>query len=155
MHSAREGAEESVSTAEGDVERTLSLAAASDSDAPGGPRPPTAHFMTLALGAAAGEVVSVADPTALGRAGIVLCVRERGEKGCVHPLVASLNPSNPLSTSFLYRQGLGRLLELLFDLFNPTLGEKLLEHLRRWQDPESLKGLQVRVLLFYSIGRGG
>jgi hypothetical protein len=31
-----------------------------------------------------------------------------------------------------------RLLELLRDWFNPVLGEKLLDHLKHWLDPESL-----------------
>ena len=33
---------------------------------------------------------------------------------------------------------LSRLLSLLSNFFNLTLGEKLLEHLRRWTDPETL-----------------
>lgn len=35
-------------------------------------------------------------------------------------------------------QGLSRLLSLLSNFFNITLGEKLLEHLRRWNDPEAI-----------------
>jgi hypothetical protein len=35
-------------------------------------------------------------------------------------------------------QGLAQLLEVLSGLFNIKLGEKLLEHLRRWQEPEKL-----------------
>ena len=35
-------------------------------------------------------------------------------------------------------QGLSRLLSLLSNFFNLTLGEKLLEHLRRWNDPEAI-----------------
>ena len=31
-----------------------------------------------------------------------------------------------------------RLLSLLSNFFNLTLGEKLLEHLRRWTDPETI-----------------
>ncbi|GAX77356.1 hypothetical protein CEUSTIGMA_g4802.t1 [Chlamydomonas eustigma] len=59
----------------------------------------------------------------------------------LRPLLSNLSSHVKLTPSFL--QGLGRLLELLHDLFNPSLGEKLLEHLRRWQDPEALiKGLQ-------------
>merc|ERR1712060_22467 len=34
--------------------------------------------------------------------------------------------------------GLSRLLELLSSWFNVTLGEKLLEHLRKWTDPDAL-----------------
>lgn len=46
------------------------------------------------------------------------------------PLLGPLTFHYKLTVSFL--QGLGRLLELLSDLFNQTLGDKLMEHLRRW-----------------------
>jgi len=35
-------------------------------------------------------------------------------------------------------QGLARLLELLSSWFNVTLGGKLLEHLKKWLEPEKL-----------------
>lgn len=35
-------------------------------------------------------------------------------------------------------QGLARLLELLSNWFNVTLGGKLLEHLKKWLEPEKL-----------------
>ena len=38
--------------------------------------------------------------------------------------------------SVAYLQGLGRLLEMLSNWFNVTLGEKLIEHLKRWTEPE-------------------
>lgn len=45
-------------------------------------------------------------------------------------------PPIPVSTHF--PQGLSRLVDLLYEWFNLTLGEKLLDHLKRWLDPEKL-----------------
>lgn len=39
-------------------------------------------------------------------------------------------------------QGLARLLELLSNWFNVTLGGKLLEHLKKWLEPEKLAQCQ-------------
>ncbi len=39
-------------------------------------------------------------------------------------------------------QGLARLLELLSNWFNVTLGEKLMEHLKKWLEPEKLAASQ-------------
>ena len=47
-------------------------------------------------------------------------------------------------TEPLTLQGLARLLELLSDWFNLTLGDKLLEHLKNWLNPEKQLTGQVR-----------
>ena len=39
-----------------------------------------------------------------------------------------------------FEKGLYRLLELLSDWFNLTLGEKLIDHLTRWLDPDQMGG---------------
>jgi transformation/transcription domain-associated protein len=40
-------------------------------------------------------------------------------------------------------QGLSRLLELLTNCFNVTLGEKLLEHLNKWTDPAKIAATKL------------
>jgi len=52
----------------------------------------------------------------------------------LRPILLNLADYRKLSVPLL--QGLSRLLSLLSNFFNLTLGEKLLEHLRRWNDPE-------------------
>ena len=54
----------------------------------------------------------------------------------LRPILLNLADYRKLSVPLL--QGLGRLLALLSNFFNLTLGEKLLEHLRRWTDPEAV-----------------
>mmetsp|Transcript_20543 Transcript_20543/g.65440 ORF Transcript_20543/g.65440 Transcript_20543/m.65440 type:complete len:492 (+) Transcript_20543:2159-3634(+) len=54
----------------------------------------------------------------------------------LRPILLNLADYRKLSVPLL--QGLSRLLSLLSNFFNLTLGEKLLEHLRRWTDPEAL-----------------
>eukprot|EP00958_Prasinococcus_capsulatus_P028071 scaffold6247_cov416-Prasinococcus_capsulatus_cf.AAC.17 len=49
-----------------------------------------------------------------------------------------LNLANYKSLTLPLLQGLARLLELLSNLFNVTLGEKLMEHLKKWLEPEKL-----------------
>ncbi|GFR40173.1 hypothetical protein Agub_g730, partial [Astrephomene gubernaculifera] len=52
----------------------------------------------------------------------------------LRPLLQNLATYNKLHPALL--QGLARLLELLSDWFNLTLGDKLLEHLKNWLNPE-------------------
>eukprot|EP00897_Mesotaenium_endlicherianum_P005503 jgi/Mesen1/4981/ME000248S04265 len=52
-------------------------------------------------------------------------------------------PGGLFLTWLLAERGLARLLELLSNWFNVTLGEKLLEHLKKWLEPEKL-AQQVR-----------
>ena len=52
----------------------------------------------------------------------------------LRPILVNLAHYKNLSMPLLV--GLERLLELLSNWFNPTLGEKLLEHLRRWLEPD-------------------
>ena len=54
----------------------------------------------------------------------------------LRPILLNLADYRKLSVPLL--QGLSRLLSLLSNFFNLTLGEKLLEHLRRWTDPETV-----------------
>ena len=55
----------------------------------------------------------------------------------LRPILVNLAHYKNLTMPLLV--GLERLLELLSNWFNPTLGEKLLEHLRRWLEPEAQK----------------
>ena len=52
----------------------------------------------------------------------------------LRPILVNLAHYKNLTMPLL--SGLERLLELLSNWFNPTLGEKLLEHLRRWLEPD-------------------
>uniref|UniRef100_A0A2P2JR38 Uncharacterized protein MANES_01G145600 n=1 Tax=Rhizophora mucronata TaxID=61149 RepID=A0A2P2JR38_RHIMU len=54
----------------------------------------------------------------------------------LRPILVNLAHTKNLSMPLL--QGLARLLELLSNWFNVTLGGKLLEHLKKWLDPEKL-----------------
>jgi len=54
----------------------------------------------------------------------------------LRPILLNLADYRKLSVPLL--EGLSRLLSLLSNFFNLTLGEKLLEHLRRWNDPEAI-----------------
>lgn len=54
----------------------------------------------------------------------------------LRPILVNLANTKNLSMSLL--QGLARLLELLANWFNVTLGGKLLEHLKKWLEPEKL-----------------
>lgn len=53
---------------------------------------------------------------------------------CIRPVLLNLRDYTRLNVPLL--QGLARLLSLLSSWFNTTLGEKLLEHLQKWTDPE-------------------
>lgn len=55
---------------------------------------------------------------------------------CIRPVLLNLREYTRLSVPLL--QGLARLLSLLSSWFNTTLGEKLLEHLQKWADPERI-----------------
>eukprot|EP00898_Chlorokybus_atmophyticus_P003741 jgi/Chlat1/4368/Chrsp29S04524 len=54
----------------------------------------------------------------------------------LRPILVNLASYKNLTMPLLH--GLARLLELLSNWFNVTLGEKLLEHLQKWQDPVRL-----------------
>ncbi|GLT44576.1 hypothetical protein SLA2020_184620 [Shorea laevis] len=54
----------------------------------------------------------------------------------LRPILVNLAHTKNLSMPLL--QGLARLLELLYNWFNVTLGGKLLEHLKKWLEPEKL-----------------
>ncbi|XXG86133.1 hypothetical protein AAC387_Pa11g1088 [Persea americana] len=53
-----------------------------------------------------------------------------------------INLANTRSLTMPLLQGLARLLELLSNWFNVTLGGKLLEHLKKWLEPEKLAQCQ-------------
>ena len=55
---------------------------------------------------------------------------------CIRPVLLNLRDYSRLTVPLL--QGLARLLSLLSSWFNTTLGEKLLEHLQQWTDPERI-----------------
>ncbi|KAG6974225.1 hypothetical protein JG687_00000453 [Phytophthora cactorum] len=55
---------------------------------------------------------------------------------CLRPVLLNLADYRKLNLPLL--EGLSRLLTLLSSCFNVTLGEKLLEHLKQWRDPERI-----------------
>ena len=60
---------------------------------------------------------------------------------CIRPVLLNLRDYTKLSIPLL--RGLSRLLSLLSSWFSKTLGEKLLEHLQRWTEPEKIIGLTI------------
>lgn len=58
----------------------------------------------------------------------------------LRPILVNLAHHKNLTMPLL--QGLARLLELLSNWFNVTLGEKLMEHLKKWLEPEKLSLIQ-------------
>ncbi|KAM7251269.1 hypothetical protein ACFE04_023152 [Oxalis oulophora] len=58
----------------------------------------------------------------------------------LRPILVNLAHTKNLSMPLL--QGLARLLELLSNWFNVTLGGKLLEHLKQWLEPDKLAQIQ-------------
>ena len=58
----------------------------------------------------------------------------------LRPILVNLAHTRSLTMPLL--QGLARLLELLSNWFNVTLGCKLMEHLRKWLEPEKLSQSQ-------------
>lgn len=58
----------------------------------------------------------------------------------LRPILVNLAHHKNLTMPLL--QGLARLLELLSNWFNVTLGEKLMEHLKKWLEPEKLSQSQ-------------
>lgn len=58
----------------------------------------------------------------------------------LRPILVNLAHTKNLNMPLL--QGLARLLELLSHWFNVALGGKLLEHLKRWLEPEKLQQIQ-------------
>ena len=60
---------------------------------------------------------------------------------CIRPVLLNLRDYTKLTIPLL--RGLSRLLSLLATWFNKTLGEKLLEHLRRWENAEKIVGIGV------------
>lgn len=55
---------------------------------------------------------------------------------CIRPVLLNLRDYTKLTIPLL--RGLSRLLSLLSSWFSKTLGEKLLEHLQRWTDPDKI-----------------
>ena len=58
----------------------------------------------------------------------------------LRPILVNLANTKSLTMPLL--QGLARLLELLSNWFNVTLGAKLLDHLKKWLEPEKLAQTQ-------------
>lgn len=60
---------------------------------------------------------------------------------CIRPVLLQLREYTRLSVPLL--RGLGRLLLILGSWFNKTLGERLLDHLRKWTDPSIIIGHKI------------
>lgn len=60
---------------------------------------------------------------------------------CIRPVLLDLRDYKKLTISLL--RGLSRLLSLLSDWFNKSLGDKLLDHLHRWTEPEKIIDLRI------------
>lgn len=60
---------------------------------------------------------------------------------CIRPVLLNLRDYTRLSVPLL--RGLARLLSLLSSWFNKTLGEKLLEHLQKWTEPELVMACSI------------
>jgi hypothetical protein len=60
---------------------------------------------------------------------------------CIRPVLLNLRDYTRLSVTLL--RGLSRLLSLLSSWFNKTLGEKLLDHLQKWTDPNRIKSQKI------------
>lgn len=60
---------------------------------------------------------------------------------CIRPVLLNLRDYTRLSVPLL--RGLARLLSLLASWFNKTLGEKLLEHLQKWTEPELIMACNI------------
>ncbi len=62
-------------------------------------------------------------------------------QSCIRPILLNLREHTKLSLHLL--RGLSHLLVLLSSWFNKTLGEKLIEHLNRFGEPDKIMQLQV------------
>ena len=60
---------------------------------------------------------------------------------CIRPVLLNLRDYTRLSVRLL--RGLSRLLALLSSWFNKTLGEKLLDHLQKWTDPNRIRSQHI------------
>ena len=60
---------------------------------------------------------------------------------CIKPVLIDLRDYKKLTIPLL--RGLSRLLSLLSDWFSKSLGDKLLDHLHRWTEPEKIMDLHV------------
>lgn len=60
---------------------------------------------------------------------------------CIRPVLLNLRDYTRLSLHLL--RGLSRLLSLLSSWFNKTLGEKLLDHLQKWTDPNRMRAQMI------------
>jgi hypothetical protein len=60
---------------------------------------------------------------------------------CIRPVLLNLRDYTRLSVPLL--RGLAKLLSLLSSWFNKTLGEKLLEHLTKWTDPDRITAKNI------------
>ena len=60
---------------------------------------------------------------------------------CIRPVLVNLRDYTKLTIPLLC--GLSRLLSLLSSWFSKTLGEKLLDHLQKWADPEKITSLRI------------
>lgn len=73
-------------------------------------------------------------------------------QSCLRPVLKNLTHIQKLSLPLL--QGLSRLLYLLSNWFNVTLGDKLFGYLRQWTEPQKLQSLpdpKVRVYVCFGL----
>lgn len=89
------------------------------------------------------DVLSLSVVSAEGTDGAKSKSRLRKEllQTCIRPVLLNLRDYTRLSPHLL--RGLSRLLSLLSSWFNKTLGEKLLDHLQKWTDPNRMKAQKI------------
>ena len=72
-------------------------------------------------------------------------------QSCLRPVLKNLTHIQKLSLPLL--QGLSRLLYLLSNWFNVTLGDKLFGYLRQWTEPAKLQALPEPKVIEDACGR--
>ena len=69
------------------------------------------------------------------------CLPKELVQTCMKPVLIDLRDYKKLTIPLL--RGLSRLLSLLSDWFSKSLGDKLLDHLHRWTEPEKIMDLHI------------
>lgn len=89
------------------------------------------------------DVLTLSVVTTDGSEGVKSKSRLRKEllQTCIRPVLLNLRDYTRLDVVLL--RGLEQLLSLLSSWFNKTLGEKLLDHLQKWTDPNRIKAQKL------------
>jgi transformation/transcription domain-associated protein len=89
------------------------------------------------------DVLTLSVVTTEGPEGVKSKSRLRKEllQTCIRPVLLNLRDFTRLNVVLL--RGLEQLLSLLSSWFNKTLGEKLLDHLQKWMDPNRIKAQKI------------